>query len=37
MSDFKTLFGQISNNQGEEKNDIISEQNNTPVDESNIQ
>ncbi len=34
MSDFKTLFGQ--NNQ-EEKNDIISEQNNTSLRDSNIQ
>lgn len=37
MSDFKTLFGQTNNNQDEKKNDIISEQNNTSVDDSNIQ
>ena len=36
MSDFKTLFGQTNNNQDEKKNDIISEQNNTSVDDSNI-
>ena len=36
MSDFKTLFGQTNNNKNEKKNDIISEQNNTSVDDSNI-
>lgn len=36
MSDFKTLFGQTNNNQDEKKNDIISEQNNTSVDNFNI-
>ena len=36
MSDFKTLFGQTNNNQDDKKNDIISEQNNTSVDDSNI-